>query len=93
LRIAAAALHVVIHQVVVHGIEHDLRDLCAGGIVEKYKRARLLERDELGAQSLHGKARCVLPRCPCIRVRIHVRNSARSPARAATKDSTSCSEL
>ena len=73
LRIAAAALHVVIHQVVVHGIEHELRDLRAGGIVEKYEGAGLLERDELGTQGLHGKlARGGLPRCPCIRVRIHV---------------------
>ena len=36
--IAATALHVALHQVLVDGVEHDLRHLRASGIVEEYER-------------------------------------------------------
>jgi len=66
----------VVHEVAIHGTKDQLRDLCAGGIVEKYEGTGLLQGDKLGSQCLHGKllrAEATLPRYRCIHVwRIHV---------------------
>jgi len=56
-RIAAATLYIALDQVMVHGIEHDLRYLGSGCIVKEYefritlkcgkKRAQLVNRESL----------------------------------------------
>jgi hypothetical protein len=55
LRVAPAALHVVLEQMRGHGIEHALRHLRTGGIVEKDAGPGTLQRGELCPQRRRGK--------------------------------------
>ncbi len=55
LRIASTALHVMIEQVAIDSVQHRLRHLRAGGIVEEDKMARALQSRKLRAQGLRRK--------------------------------------
>ena len=55
--IAAATLHVVVDEVIGDRVEHALRNLRAGGIVEEDERAGLLQCGEHGAHGLYREGR------------------------------------
>ena len=67
LRVAPAALHVVLEQVLVHRIQHPLRHLRPGGVVEENEGAGPLQRGKLRAQRLgrkrHAARRVAGDRC------------------------------
>ena len=68
LRVAAAALHVVLEQMPVDRLEHDLRYLGARGVVEKDEWAGPLQRRKLCAQGGCGERRGAWGSCGAHRV-------------------------
>ena len=70
LAVAAAALDIVVDEVAGHGIEHALRDLRAGGVVEEDEIAGPLQRREHRADGLdrEGRGRRAIRLCGLVLV-------------------------